>query len=207
MCDCDPTGSTNQVCDKDTGQCICRPGFGGRRCDQCLPGYYRFNVTDCSPCQCSAYALSDCDSDGQCICPYGVTGLNCDQCLPNFYNISVDGCTPCSCDVTGSSSSACDLITGECSCVGGSVGMNCSMCPDGFFRTDGDVRDVCVRCICMGRTNECTVDDESYGLGVILSNFSELCQNNPTDCNDGWTIQTVDGELAAPYGPRYSREY
>ena len=77
------------------------------------------------------------------------------------------------------------------------------MCPDGFFRTDGMVRDQCVRCSCMGQTDECVADNESYGLGLVLSNFSTLCRDNPTACNDGWNILTADGNQAAPYGPRY----
>ena len=203
-CDCDATGSIDHICDQENGgNCRCQPGAGGRRCDQCLEGFYNFSSNGCSPCQCSEYALLDtCDSDGQCLCPFGVSGQYCDQCQQNFYNISVDGCLPCSCDLTGSLSSACDVTSGQCSCVGGSVGMNCDMCPDGFFRTDGDVRDQCVRCTCMGRTDDCVLDNESYGLGLMLSNFSVLCSNNPSECDDGWIIRTADGDLAAPYGPR-----
>lgn len=182
---------------------MCQPGIGGRTCNQCLEGFYNFSASGCSPCQCSEYALMDtCDSSGQCICPHGVTGLRCDQCQTNFYNISIDGCSPCNCDLAGSLSSACDPVTGQCSCVGGSVGMSCGVCPDGFFTTDGDVRDRCVRCRCMGRTDECVADNESYGLGMIPSNFSTLCSLNPSECNDGWLIRTADGEPAAPYGPR-----
>ena len=182
---------------------MCRPGVEGRRCDQCLQGFYNFSSGGCTPCQCSVYALLDsCDSNGQCMCPYGVTGLKCDECQTNFYNLSIDGCTPCNCSLTGSLSNACDVVTGECTCIGGTVGGDCSMCPDGFFLTDGVVRDRCVRCTCMGRTDECVADNESYGLGIILSNFSSLCQYAPTNCDDGWIIQTADGEVAAPYGPR-----
>ena len=54
----------------------------------------------------------------------------------------------------------------------------------------------------MGQTDECVADNESYGLGLVLSNFSELCRDNPTACDGGWTILTADGEQAAPYGPR-----
>ena len=182
---------------------MCQPGVGGRRCNQCLEGFYNFTATGCTPCQCSEFALlDDCDSDGQCTCPYGVTGQRCDLCQPNFYNISIDGCTPCNCDLNGSVSSTCDPVTGECSCIGGTVGLDCSQCPNGFFRTDGTIRDQCVRCSCNGRTSQCVEDTESYGLGSMLSNFSSLCQLTPSDCDDGWTIRTLDGELAAPYGPR-----
>ena len=76
------------------------------------------------------------------------------------------------------------------------------MCPEGFFRTDGEVRDQCVRCSCMGQTNDCLADNETYGLGLVLSNFSALCQYAPIACDDGWMILMADGEQAAPYGPR-----
>ncbi|CAB4044184.1 Hypothetical predicted protein, partial [Paramuricea clavata] len=44
-CDCDPGGSYDNFCDAVTGQCRCRPGIEGRKCDRVIPGYY--------------YALSD----------------------------------------------------------------------------------------------------------------------------------------------------
>ena len=35
-CDCDSTGSFDDICEKKTGQCECKMGFGGsRRCDVC----------------------------------------------------------------------------------------------------------------------------------------------------------------------------
>ncbi len=37
-CDCDPKGTTDEVCDKRNGQCLCKEGFGGPRCDRCEPG-------------------------------------------------------------------------------------------------------------------------------------------------------------------------
>ncbi|XP_023422897.1 laminin subunit beta-3 [Cavia porcellus] len=38
-CDCDFRGTENPGCDKVSGRCLCRPGFTGRRCDQCQRGY------------------------------------------------------------------------------------------------------------------------------------------------------------------------
>lgn len=39
-CECHSSGSYGIDCD-DEGQCQCRSGVqGGRRCDQCGPGYY-----------------------------------------------------------------------------------------------------------------------------------------------------------------------
>ncbi|NWV38853.1 LAMB3 protein, partial [Grantiella picta] len=38
-CDCDFQGTEEQGCDKATGQCLCRAGVTGRRCDQCQRGH------------------------------------------------------------------------------------------------------------------------------------------------------------------------
>ncbi|NWH63275.1 LAMB3 protein, partial [Geococcyx californianus] len=38
-CDCDFQGTEGMGCDKTTGQCLCRPGVTGSRCDQCERGH------------------------------------------------------------------------------------------------------------------------------------------------------------------------
>lgn len=39
-CDCDEHGSENITsCDKQTGQCLCKMNYVGRRCDRCLVNY------------------------------------------------------------------------------------------------------------------------------------------------------------------------
>lgn len=40
-CNCDPTGSTSTSCSAD-GKCNCLSNFGGKQCDQCSPGYYKY---------------------------------------------------------------------------------------------------------------------------------------------------------------------
>lgn len=43
-CDCHPIGGVGQVCDADTGQCICsNSSLAGRKCDQCKDLYFGFN--------------------------------------------------------------------------------------------------------------------------------------------------------------------
>ncbi|XP_054719477.1 laminin subunit alpha-like [Uloborus diversus] len=39
-CGCDIGGSVNNVCDKDSGQCACRPRISGRRCDSPLQTHF-----------------------------------------------------------------------------------------------------------------------------------------------------------------------
>ncbi|NXG63298.1 LAMB3 protein, partial [Hemiprocne comata] len=38
-CDCDFQGTEDVGCDKTSGQCLCRPGVTGHRCDQCQRGH------------------------------------------------------------------------------------------------------------------------------------------------------------------------
>lgn len=38
VCDCDPFGSSDLTCDRDTGVCSCKPHYTGRKCDRCEVG-------------------------------------------------------------------------------------------------------------------------------------------------------------------------
>ena len=35
LCDCYPIGSFSRACDRESGQCQCKPGVIGRQCDRC----------------------------------------------------------------------------------------------------------------------------------------------------------------------------
>lgn len=41
-CDCVAQGSESFQCEQYGGQCKCKPGVIGRRCERCAPGYYNF---------------------------------------------------------------------------------------------------------------------------------------------------------------------
>lgn len=204
-CDCDVEGSSSAVCDIYTSQCNCRPNVEGRRCDRCIQGYFNLTSTGCSNCNCSEFSTSiQCSELGQCPCINSVGGATCDQCLPEHYNISTIGCTACNCSSVGvrSSSNNCDPVSGQCPCIGNTIGIDCSQCPAGYFETDSPHTDVCIRCVCSNKTDECSDDSENYQAAAIQSNFSQLCALNPVDCNDGWQLLTIHGDIAAPFGPR-----
>ncbi|XP_052523348.1 netrin-4 isoform X2 [Tympanuchus pallidicinctus] len=70
-CSCHPLGSAalplgpRTFCDPSTGDCPCKPGVAGPRCDRCLPGYWGFGAGGCHPCNCarSCHPLTgDCHS-------------------------------------------------------------------------------------------------------------------------------------------------
>lgn len=35
LCDCYPVGSFSRACERESGQCQCKPGVIGRQCDRC----------------------------------------------------------------------------------------------------------------------------------------------------------------------------
>ena len=45
-CNCDETGSEDLQCDED-GQCLCKPGVTGQRCDRCEDNYYDLSIYGC----------------------------------------------------------------------------------------------------------------------------------------------------------------
>uniref|UniRef100_A0A8D2KTG3 Agrin n=1 Tax=Varanus komodoensis TaxID=61221 RepID=A0A8D2KTG3_VARKO len=99
-CHCNPYGSYGGGCDPSTGQCSCKPGVGGLKCDRCEPGFWNFRgiVTDkksgCTPCHCDSVGSvrDDCEQmTGLCSCKTGITGMKCNQC-PNGSELGVSGC-------------------------------------------------------------------------------------------------------------------
>ena len=65
------------------GDCICKTGFSGPRCDQCAKGYH--NYPNCSPCPCNLAGTLNGACDGDCVCKANVEGQRCDKCKSGFF--------------------------------------------------------------------------------------------------------------------------
>uniref|UniRef100_A0A7N8XFZ2 Laminin subunit alpha-5 n=1 Tax=Mastacembelus armatus TaxID=205130 RepID=A0A7N8XFZ2_9TELE len=124
-CNCFPCGT--ESCDPQTGQCRCKPGVTGPRCERCKDGSFGFgSCSGCRDCGCDASAalVQPCDpQSGQCACRPGVNGPNCKQCAPGYWDYGPNGCKKCNCR-----GGRCDPRTGECHCPNGVTGKQCDTC-------------------------------------------------------------------------------
>uniref|UniRef100_A0A0B7BNE7 Laminin subunit alpha n=1 Tax=Arion vulgaris TaxID=1028688 RepID=A0A0B7BNE7_9EUPU len=88
-------------CDQISGQCNCKPGVGGRRCDICLAGYHSF--PHCQDCGCDIKGTVEqiCDKvTAHCLCKDNVEGPRCNRCIDGTFSLSSDnpkGCIQCFC--------------------------------------------------------------------------------------------------------------
>jgi hypothetical protein len=76
--------------------CSCKPGVGGDKCNECLPGFYNLRTTGCIACDCHPYGSlsqnAQCElTTGQCPCKPGAIGRHCDSCSSGFFNVT-QGC-------------------------------------------------------------------------------------------------------------------
>jgi hypothetical protein len=101
-CNCDLTGSVSSQCNPQNGNCLCKPGVGGRFCDQCLPDYWNFTANGCQPCHCDKYGVQSglsgisCNpKTGDCKCIPGVKGKYCDKCDDRWILVKNQGCKSC----------------------------------------------------------------------------------------------------------------
>uniref|UniRef100_A0A8C2BGA5 Agrin n=1 Tax=Cyprinus carpio TaxID=7962 RepID=A0A8C2BGA5_CYPCA len=107
VCQCNHYGSYGGTCDPSTGQCSCKPGVGGLKCDRCEPGFWNFrgivteNMSGCTPCNCDEVGSvrDDCEQmSGLCSCKPGVKGMKCNVC-PDGSKMGANGPeAPKSCD-------------------------------------------------------------------------------------------------------------
>ncbi|MBZ3888985.1 Laminin subunit alpha-1 [Sciurus carolinensis] len=109
-CDCDLVGSLSAICVKDDlhsdinkgkwpGQCPCKEGYAGEKCDRCQFGYKGY--PNCVPCDCNPTgSVNEDPCTEPCLCKENVEGENCDRCKPGFFNLkdrNPQGCSECFC--------------------------------------------------------------------------------------------------------------
>jgi laminin gamma 1 len=103
-CQCNPIGSESVQCDP-SGQCRCKPGVDGLKCDRCKPYHFELSIAGCKVCTCNPIGSYDsppaCDPrDGSCRCKMNVEGRDCDLPKPGFFDLAAEhanGAMPCFC--------------------------------------------------------------------------------------------------------------
>ncbi|XP_076991904.1 laminin subunit alpha-3 isoform X2 [Tamandua tetradactyla] len=94
-------GTASPECDRDNGQCRCKPRVTGRQCDRCAAGFFRF--PECMPCNCNRDGTEPgvCDpGTGTCLCKENVEGTECNVCRKGSFYLdpaNPKGCTSCFC--------------------------------------------------------------------------------------------------------------
>ncbi|KAM4609928.1 agrin [Polymixia lowei] len=187
-CQCNVHGSYKVTCDPASGQCSCRPGVGGQKCDRCEPGFWNFRgivtegMSGCTPCNCDAVGSvrDDCEQmSGLCSCKTGVKGMKCNVC-PDGSKMGMSGC-----DKGPEAPTSCDEL--ECSfgasCVEVNNQAHCE-CPS----PDCDEKN---------KTKVCGSDGVTY---------ADQCQLRTIACRQDKDI-TVEhfGQCTAAWGPRVGR--
>ena len=112
LCNCSESGSTTNLCNED-GQCDCKEGVLGDKCDRCDYGYWGFTSNGCKgeytcttvlatsvfttvvECNCfrdGTDGMHICNTtNGQCICNKGITGTKCERCEGMSHYIIING--------------------------------------------------------------------------------------------------------------------
>ena len=96
-CNCSGKG-TDGSCHPVGGECVCKPGYSGPKCDQCAIG---FNGGDCEKCSCDIKGtIPGGECDDNCQCKSFVSGEKCDACMDGYFGLNLDnaeGCVKCYC--------------------------------------------------------------------------------------------------------------
>ncbi|XP_023288194.1 agrin [Orussus abietinus] len=139
LCGCNRLGSVSDTCNPETGQCECKPGVGGLKCDRCMPGYWGLpKISEghpgCIPCGCSLFGSvrEDCEQmTGRCVCKSDIQGQKCTICTDHNKMLTPTGCY--SADTIPPIPMNCNKMEcysgGHCSEIGGPHCVCPSSCP------------------------------------------------------------------------------
>lgn len=157
-------------CSSVTGQCECRPGVTGQRCDRCLSGAYDFPYCQGSSSACDPAGTID-SNLGSCPCKLHVEGPTCSICKPLYWNLDKEnpnGCSECQCHKAGtvSGTGECRQGDGDCHCKSHVGGDSCDTCEDGYFALEKSNYFGCQGCQC----------DIGGALSSVCSGPSGVCQ-------------------------------
>ncbi|XP_037079279.1 laminin subunit gamma-1-like [Pollicipes pollicipes] len=141
---CDCNGHAD-ICDAESGKCICRDNTAGDNCELCARGFYGNALggepDDCKPCPCPGQGacIELYEDTVACLeCPTGYTGHKCDICIDGWFG-EPDNEMPCrECDCNGNvdpnAVGNCNRTSGEClKCIHDTAGFSCDRCLPGYF--------------------------------------------------------------------------
>ena len=168
-CKCNPDGSTTMECGKINGDCSCKEGYAGIKCDKCKPNV---NGDKCDACQPSFFGYPSCQGLSKSI----IFDLSND-----FYF------SDCKCNPNGSTSLACDT-SGKCTCKVGFSGMKCD--PDG-------TKVLVATGLSSGRNTE-IIDLEDASFKCTISHFP-TSTDTPTGGLVGNTAIICGGKIGLAY--------
>jgi laminin, alpha 1/2 len=96
-CECSEKGSVG-ACNPIGGECVCKPGYSGAKCESCAVG---FDGGDCDKCSCDIRGtMPGGECDDECRCKTFVQGEKCNQCVAGYFGLdqnNPEGCMKCFC--------------------------------------------------------------------------------------------------------------
>lgn len=132
-CSCSPCGT--ESCDPHTGQCRCKAGVTGPRCDHCVVIFSFLNAPTHSSTNNMTKTCQNSKQTNQLTAnklTFHLRPLT--VCQDGSYGFdSCSGCRQCDCDASAALVQPCDPQSGQCACRPGVNGPNCRQCAPGYW--------------------------------------------------------------------------